>query len=92
MTRVFIQFLMQSQACLELNGNRDQIEKRGRNDINSKNKKIIKTVSQTVFHLSRLKNSKPIFIILNILLLLLVCFSHLRTFLCVPLTLPIVNS
>ena len=39
MTRVFIQFLMQSQACLKLNGNRDQIEKRGRNDINSKNKK-----------------------------------------------------
>ena len=37
MTRVFIQFLMQSQACLKLNGNRDQIEKRGRNDINSKN-------------------------------------------------------
>ena len=49
MTRVFIQFLMQSQACLKLNSNRDQIEKRGRNDINSKNK-IKQTVSQTLFH------------------------------------------
>ena len=39
MTRVFIQFLMQSQACLKLNSNRDQIEKRGRNDINSKKNK-----------------------------------------------------
>ena len=41
---------MQSQACLKLNSNRDQIEKRGRNDINSKNKNIKQTVSQTLFH------------------------------------------
>ena len=39
---------MQSQACLKLNSNRDQIEKRGRNDINSKNK-IKQTVSQIFF-------------------------------------------
>ena len=51
MTRVFIQFLMQSQACLKLNDNRDQIEKRERNDINSKIKKIKQTVSQTHFYL-----------------------------------------
>ena len=49
MTRVFIQFLMQRQACLNLNDNRDQMEKRGRNDINSINR-IKQTVSQTLFH------------------------------------------
>ena len=65
MTRVFIQFLMQSQACLKLNGNRDQIEKRERNDINSKNKKN-KTDCFTNSFL--FKDSKPILIFLNIIL------------------------
>ena len=61
MTRVFIQFLMQSQACLKLNDNRDQMEKRGRNDINSIN--INETDCFTkFFHITsdELRDAKPI--------------------------------